>query len=410
MEYARNRKGSGPFIRYIRLFITSLILVFASHASARQFVITLDAGHGGKDYGAIGKITNEKTVTLNVVRQLGALIEKNMPDVKVVYTRTSDIFIPLAQRAEISNQAASDLFMSVHVNSVDKRNRRRTTIEGCQVYTLGLHKTAENLEVAKRENSVMELEDNNTARYADFDPNSLESDIVFELSQNLRLDQSIEFADAIHHQLAEVAGRAPKGVRQAGFWVLWATSAPAVLVELDFICNPTSERFLHSESGQEKMVAALYNAFCAYLNTYGSGIVGRRLKPAVPITPSGKKSAEARMKEYNYSQPATRPETETSEPDVSTSTNTIPQISRDKKEQYFIQILASASALPPEAKEFKGYTAVEFYLENNLYKYVIGPADNADDARRMLRQVRNDFPESFIVKIKNGERTGMIKP
>lgn len=179
----------------------------------------------------------------------------------MVYTRDTDVFIPLAERAEISNHAGSDLFMSVHINSVDKRNRNRTSIEGCQVYTLGLHKTDENLEVAKRENSVMELEDDHTAKYAGFDPNSLESDIIFELSQSKRLDQSIEFADEIHRQLVNISGRAPKGVRQAGFWVLWATSAPAVLVELDFICNPRSEKYLASETGQEEMVAALYNAF-----------------------------------------------------------------------------------------------------------------------------------------------------
>lgn len=238
MEYRHLKRRLSSASTYIRLTLCLFCILSALIASARDFVITLDAGHGGHDYGALGKTTNEKTITLSVVKQLGKLIEKNLSDVKVVYTRDTDVFIPLAERAEISNHAGSDLFMSVHINSVDKRNRNRTSIEGCQVYTLGLHKTDENLEVAKRENSVMELEDDHTAKYAGFDPNSLESDIIFELSQSKRLDQSIEFADEIHRQLVNISGRAPKGVRQAGFWVLWATSAPAVLVELDFICNP----------------------------------------------------------------------------------------------------------------------------------------------------------------------------
>ena len=215
-----------------------------------------------------------------MVTDLGKLIEKNLADVDVVYTRDRDIFIPLNERASIANNAKSDLFISVHINSVDKRNRNRKQIEGCQVYTLGLHKTAENLAVAKRENAVMELEPDHTEKYAGFDPNSLESDIVFELFQNKRLEQSIEFADAVHSELSTTAGRMPKGVRQAGFWVLWATSMPSVLVELDFICNPKSEKFMASENGREAMVTALYNAFCAYLNTYGSQVTGRKLPPA----------------------------------------------------------------------------------------------------------------------------------
>lgn len=244
----------------------------------RKFVVTLDAGHGGHDNGAMGKNANEKDLTLAVVKKLGKLIEKNLKkDVEVVYTRDGDFFVPLDERAAKANDAHSDLFISVHINSVAKKNKNRTTIEGCQVYTLGLHKTAENLAVAKRENSVIELEGDNSAHYADFDPNSFESDIIFELSQSKRLDQSIEFADAVHTELVNTAGREPKGVRQAGFWVLWATSMPAVLVELDFICNPKSEKFLASEDGQDLMARAIYNAFSSYFNTYGPQIVGHKV-------------------------------------------------------------------------------------------------------------------------------------
>lgn len=401
MEYCHLKRTFASASTYIRLTLCIFSVLSALAAPARDFVITLDAGHGGHDYGALGKSTNEKTITLSVVKQLGKLIEKNLPYVKVVYTRDTDVFIPLAERAEISNHAGSDLFMSVHINSVDRRNRNRSSIEGCQVYTLGLHKTDENLEVAKRENSVMELEDDHTAKYAGFDPNSLESDIIFELSQSKRLDQSIEFADEIHRQLVNVAGRAPKGVRQAGFWVLWATSAPAVLVELDFICNPRSEKYLASDIGQEEMVDALYNAFCAYLNTYGSGIAGRPLPEAKPIMPKG--SSERLEPNLLTSVRSVSPETRP-------ASHEIPQIKKSKETLFYVQIIASATPLAPGANAFHGFESPEVYTEDGWYKYVLGPADTLDDARHLLEEARRSFPESFIIKIKNGKRTGMIKP
>lgn len=385
-------------------------------ASAKDFVVTLDAGHGGKDYGALGAKTNEKTVTLSVVRQLGKLIERNLPDVKVVYTRDKDVFIPLNERAAIANKAGSDLFISVHINSVDKRNKNRRNIEGCQVYTLGLHKTAENLAVAKRENSVMELEADHTEKYAGFDPNSLESDIVFELSQNKRLDQSIEFADAVHNELVDIAGRAPKGVRQAGFWVLWATSMPSVLVELDFICNPRSEKFLASDDGQQEMVTALYNAFCAYLNTYGSQVTGRTLPVAQAITcGNGKKGRDSASR---IAAPQGNREITFADDDKK-DVGRRPQSRRgglneiadeSGKPKYYVQILASSDLLKKGDSELKGLDDVEYYRDGGMFKYAVGIADSLDDAQRLLKKVRKSFPQSFIVKMINGHRVDFIKP
>lgn len=244
-----------------------------------KFTLCLDPGHGGKDYGCIGDKTNEKTVVLNVGLRVKKLVEKHLADyVKVVMTRDDDYYVTLQGRADIANQAHSDLFISIHVNSVAKTNKRRNSIAGCQVYTLGLHKTAENLAVAKRENSAMEMEPDHKERYADFDPDSLEGDILFELTQSKRMDQSIELADAIHQNLSTTAGRKQMGVRQAGFWVLWATSMPAVLVELDFICNPDSEKYLDSEDGCEQMATAIYNAISSYLTTYGPALLNREVK------------------------------------------------------------------------------------------------------------------------------------
>lgn len=248
----------------------------------KKFTLCLDQGHGGKDFGCIGSKTNEKTIVLRVATRVKKLVEKHLADyADVVMTRDGDYFVTLQGRADIANQAHSDLFVSIHVNSVAKSNKRRKTIAGSQVYTLGLHKTAENLAVAKRENAAMDFEPDNKANYAGFNPNSLEGDILFELTQSRRMDQSIELADAIHHNLSVKASRKQMGVRQAGFWVLWATSMPAVLVELDFICNPDSEAFLASDKGCDQMAEAIYNAFSCYLNTYGPALLDRDVKARI---------------------------------------------------------------------------------------------------------------------------------
>lgn len=245
----------------------------------KRFTLCLDPGHGGKDFGCIGAKTNEKTIVLKVASKVRKLVEKHMADyADVVMTRDGDYFVTLQGRADIANKAHSDLFVSIHVNSVAKSNKRRRTIEGCQVYTLGLHKTADNLAVAKRENAAMEFEPDHKESYGDFNPNSLEGDILFELTQSKRMDQSIQLADAIHHNLSTTASRKQMGVRQAGFWVLWATSMPAVLVELDFICNPNSERYLASDKGCDQMAEAIYNALSSYLNTYGPALLDREVR------------------------------------------------------------------------------------------------------------------------------------
>lgn len=271
------------------LFLLSVLLIglsFSFEVSGKtvdknghkKFTLCLDPGHGGKDFGCIGAKTNEKTIVLCVAKKVRELIEEHMDDYcNVVMTRSTDTFVPLQGRADIANNAHSDLFISIHVNSVAKSNKRRRTIAGCQVYTLGLHKTAENLAVAKRENDVMEMEADHKELYADFDPDSLEGDILFEFTQSVNMDKSIALADAIHTNLHSMAGRDLLGVRQAGFWVLWATSMPAVLVELDFICNPESEKFMNSDKGCDKMARAIYNAFGSYLNTYGPALLDREV-------------------------------------------------------------------------------------------------------------------------------------
>lgn len=252
------------YIAIVTIFFAVLLLPF-SEASAKEFVVVIDAGHGGNDHGAVDNNASEKNINLNVALQLSDLIKKNMKNVKVVLTRSDDTFRTLQDRADIANKAKGDLFISIHTNSVDKTNKSRTTVAGASVYTLGQQKEANNMNVARRENAVIQLEKNYEQKYQGFDPEKDESYIIFEMAQRKNLSKSIRIANDIEKQLVNVAGRKSRGVHQAGFWVLWATSMPAVLVELDFICNPTSASYLTSKEGEKQMATAIYNAVKAYV-------------------------------------------------------------------------------------------------------------------------------------------------
>lgn len=254
----------------------------------QPFVLVLDPGHGGKDIGAPGacRKTTESAVVLDVAKRVGRMVENADLDIKTVYTRKTDRFVTLQGRADIANKAHGDLFVSIHCNSVKSGGNN---VQGTSVYTLGSGKSSENLRVAMRENSVIELEPDYTAKYSGFDPNSVESYILFELSQDVHIRQSIDFARLAQDELVTTAGRVDKRLRQANFWVLWATSMPAVLVELDFICNPTIEVFFADEEGREKCAQAIFNAIKTYYErTIRQKEAGKR-HTASADRPNGKK-------------------------------------------------------------------------------------------------------------------------
>lgn len=276
---------------YIYIFcISFIVLLMPFDIAAKDFTLVIDPGHGGKDKGALGRRVCEKDINLAVALKFGKMVESKMKDVKVVYTRDDDRYITLQGRADIANKASGNLFISIHTNSIAKKSKNRSTIKGASTYTLGLHRTQENLEVAKRENSVIIMEDDYTTRYQGFDPNSSESYIIFEINQSRHLEQSINLASSIQQEFVTVADRADKGVRQAGFWVLAATSMPSVLVELDFICNPTQEDFLSSEKGQNKMAKALFNAFYKYKNSSD-----KKIEAVTAVSDSQKKEVQTEL-------------------------------------------------------------------------------------------------------------------
>jgi len=233
---------------------------YTSAAKTNKFTLVIDAGHGGNDAGAIGAITKEKTINLNVALAFGKLVERNCSDVKVVYTRKTDVFIPLHTRADIANRNKADLFISIHTNALPKGRISR----GMETYTLGMHRAADNLEVAKRENEVILYEKDYKQRYQGFDPNSSESYIMFEFIQDHNMAQSVDMAKYVQKRACASAGRIDKGVKQAGFLVLRETSMPSCLIELGFISTPDEERFLNSSSGVNQLAQGIYQAFLDY--------------------------------------------------------------------------------------------------------------------------------------------------
>lgn len=255
-----------PWARFVGILILFLIMGWgsgacvASAATKRPFVLVIDAGHGGKDAGAVGQLTKEKDINLNVALALGRLVEKNCPDVKVIYTRKTDVFVTLQGRAEIANRNKANLFISVHTNSSPVG---KAAPMGAETYTLGMHRAADNLEVAKRENSVITQESNYKQTYHNFDPRKSESYIIFEFLQDCNMQQSVDLARAIQRNYTS-SGRKNKGVHQAGFLVLRATSMPSVLTELGFISNAEEEKFLHSQEGVATLARAIFEGFKAY--------------------------------------------------------------------------------------------------------------------------------------------------
>ena len=240
-------------------FLVLLFVTVVAHADKARFTLVIDAGHGGHDAGAVGSFSKEKTINLNVALAFGHLVESNCPDVKVIYTRKTDVFIPLQKRADIANNNKADLFISVHTNALP--NGR--IAYGSETYSLGMARASANLEVAKRENSVIMLENDYKRTYEGFDPNKAESYVIFELMQDRFMKQSVELARCIQLQYAS-AGRQDKGVHQAGFLVLRNTSMPAVLTELGFISTPAEEQYLNSQKGVEELSRSIYNGFLNY--------------------------------------------------------------------------------------------------------------------------------------------------
>ncbi len=382
------------------LYFILLFALFycASDIQAKdKFVLVIDAGHGGKDPGAQRFQIDEKDINLSVARKLGDLIESNHNDIRVIYTRKSDRFIELDERANIANRAKADLFISIHTNAVE----RGSYVTGTETFTLGLARTDENLQVAMRENSAILLEDNYLQKYEGFDPNSSESYIIFEFMQNKHMEQSVDLASKIQKSFTSV-NRVDRGVRQAGLLVLRKTSMPSVLVELGFISNKEEARFMNSDNGQDKLAQSLYSAFVKYKREFDrkqGALSNGVIADSRPVRDTEKPS----IREYETSERETEPAKRDSE---------IVRPARNEKSVkatpgrliYKIQILTSDKKVSGSSRLFKGYKNIDSFKEGGLIKYTYGESTSFDEIKRLRRKVSKDFKDAFIIAFKNGEK------
>ncbi len=334
--------------------------------------IVIDAGHGGKDSGCLGKHSNEKNVALSISLKLGKYIEDNIPGVKVIYTRKTDVFLELYERAKIANEAKADLFICIHANASTSPHSH-----GTETYVMGLHKTESNLKVAQRENESILLEENYQTKYADFNPNSAESYIALTLRQNAFLEQSLIFAAKIQDQFEKRLGRFNRGVKQAGFLVLHQTAMPSVLIETGFLTNEEEEKFLDSEIGQDYIASAIYRAFKEY-----------------------KRDIES--KEIADTKGAIE------EPEEQNNTGNVNTPSPDTGLVYKVQIATSSIKLEAKPENFNGLDGVEFYEAGGLYRYTYGASNNYDNVVKMQTKARdNGFKDAFVVAFVNGKRISL---
>ena len=390
------------YILYIGICLGMLASpICTGSAEAKDFVVVIDAGHGGHDPGAIGKISKEKNINLNVALKLGKQIQKNCPDVKVIYTRTRDVFIPLNRRAEIANDAKADLFISVHTNAL--ANNR--TAKGASTWTLGLAKSDANLEVAKRENSVILYESDYKTRYAGFNPNSSESYIIFEFMQDKYMSQSVHLASLVQKQFRNTCRRVDRGVHQAGFLVLKASAMPSILIELGFISTPEEERYLNSEAGTTTLANGIFRAFLTYKREQEIRLNGSSRTVLPEDTPQPEEEAKETAKTTPETTP--KPTGQNGKPASRPAEKAAVAQTESSSLVFKVQVLTSVRPLAKNDKRLKGLKNVDYYKEDGLYKYTYGASSDYNKVLRTKRSITAKFKDAFIVAFKNGKKVNI---
>ena len=357
-------------------YILIALLMCLPIMADKQFTLVLDAGHGGDDPGAVGRFSKEKDLNLKLALKVGELVSAQYPDVKVVYTRSTDVFIPLQRRADIANKNNADLFISIHTNAAERKEPR-----GVETFILGTEKMEQNLDVAMRENAVIKLETDYNTTYQGFDPNSIDSYIMFELMQNSYMDQSLQFAEQVQKRFVGHLNREDRGVRQAAFWVLLKTACPSILFEMGFISNPEEERFLNQDASIAQMANALVNAFAAYTHR-------EAVKQEAVV------KNEQRADTVQVVQPT--PTTETTQ--TTQTTQTVEPQQTTRSTFYAIQICASKTPLAPNDTRLHGL-ACDTVHAGEWIKYFTAPDPNRAVVAQKLPELKKLFPDCWIIKV-----------
>ena len=350
--------------RILAIFIVCLFLLpaMAEKKAEKQYTLVLDAGHGGKDPGAVGRISKEKDLNLKLALEVGRLVKEQYPDVKVIYTRSTDVFIPLQERADIANKADADLFISIHTNSAESKAPC-----GVETFILGTEKMEQNLDVAMRENAVMKLEADYKTTYQGFDPNSIDSYIMFELMQNSHMEQSLQFATLVQNHFVGHLNREDRGVRQAAFWVLLKTACPSILFEMGFISNHDEERFLNQSGSITQMAELIVKSFGEYTHKQAVKQESLSKEPEKPATPQN------------------------------TTVQPTPKDTREKILYYAVQIAASKIPLEPSDPRLKGIEYDTIHAGDWIKYYTAANPDRAKVSSSQ-QQLKPRYPDCWIIK------------
>lgn len=366
-----------------RFLILCLLYFFMNVAAAQKVTtVVLDAGHGGHDTGALGRNSREKDITLALVLKLRDYIHDNMQEVKVILTREDDTFVELYRRARIANENNADLFISIHCNST-----RSTSAYGVETFVMGLHKSEANLAVAKAENAAILLEDDYVEKYDGFDPNSAEGNIFFTMMQNAFLDKSLSFAGKVQHQLVDNLHMLNRGVKQAGFLVLYKTAMPGVLIETGFISNSKDEKYLLSAKGQDQIAQAIFKALRDYKN---------QLEHKAPV----REKADSLIARLPVEEVV--PEADPQKPD---NNSVATDKTHEGKVSFRVQFALYPAFKPIDANVFHGIDEVKMYFHGGSYKYTSGDFATMDAAlQRRKLLVSKGYKDAFVVAFKGDDR------
>lgn len=439
--------------KIVFFLITICCFVVSADAANKKFTLVIDAGHGGHDAGAVGAISKEKNLTLKFALAFGKMVERNCPDVRVIYTRKTDVFVELYKRAEIANRNKADLFISLHINALPKGRVAR----GFQTYTLGSSKrtgkntgVTQNLEVAKRENSVIFLEKDYKQTYHGYDPNSPESNIMFEFIQDKNMENSVELAKYMQRYVCKATGRQDMGAQQDNLAVLRLSSMPGCLIELGFISTRDEEQYMNTKAAEEAYARGIFNAFLAYRKKHDGNItIPFQVEPeekeiVIPqIVPQNEVKEEQKAK-VTKEEPAKvetivvpespegldqidlSPVQEVSQPTQPAPTpvpEATPQPRQEQPQQpepvkvapkpagpvFKVQIFASSVKLKANDARFKKHKDAVFYQEGGMYKYTIGASEDYNAINRLRKELLADFPEAFIIAFKDGSRMNVVE-
>ena len=349
----------------LRIIIAAICLLMVLPAKAideqGRFVLVIDAGHGGKDPGAVNGKNQEKSINLNVALKMGKLIEDNCKNVKVIYTRKTDVFVELYKRADIANKSGADMFISIHTNSAKNKSAN-----GAETYLLGVeeNRTSANLNAALEENKAILLENDYEAHYEGYDPNSPESMIIFEFMQNEYQKESLKMATFTQNQMISSAKRPDRGVHQAGYLVLWKSTMPSILIELGFISNDAECKYLVSQKGVDEMSQSLYKAFTEYLDYHN-----KLLEKAVPTAQAiGNRGTG------------------------------------DQLPVYKVQFMSLKNPLKQNDKRLKAYPSVDYYTEGGMCKYTCGDTTDYDAIQKTKAEVQKKYKDAFVIAVYQGKR------